>query len=493
MRSIMSMTQNTPAQDDQINFLLERFFPALQDLISKKNNPILEQEESDHEGSSRKRKRKKSKERTRVNAEKGKSKGPESNKVQERVAVSQPRQRAEPGIAFSNQEELEFVALSSGEETFDQDYQRIGQKLPVRRKLPAEDGVDFEDVEDDELSVSEELDAGLGSISGVRMSLQGSRPSPVSSGSRPVDGSMSNASEDSRQLGGDFSESSKQKKTVEFDADGQPVGDRSTDYVSFLGRITKKYCSIVYESFKDVTDQTRDLIWKCITDEYDVPESYRKCQFKKIAKCYREYKHRLRNKHYDKYDNDEDRRRNCPERVKQEDWEVFVRNESKPARKQIRAKAKAARNSLKAVHTSGRRGSARMVYDMKKKDPTANVTRTDSYMAINTCKDGSFFAPEKMTREPSSTQVQLQSHKNVSHELQRCELLNFHCDVVAKGRARRGEVFSDSDKHAPIDIYEVHVGIVFDPKERLFGSKMTFGELDPPATIKWPASFTHFV
>ncbi|KAF9599556.1 hypothetical protein IFM89_038978 [Coptis chinensis] len=134
-----------------------------------------------------------------------------------------------------------------------------------------------------------------------------------------------------------------------------------------------------------------------IQKEYNVDDAYKKINLKKVAKSFREFKHRLRVKYYDKYDNDVDRKRNCPTGVKLEEWEKFVDNESKPSRKLMRTKGKTAREAVKALHTSGRRGAARTVHDMKSKNPNVKVTRTDSYMAIHTHKDGSFIAPERMT------------------------------------------------------------------------------------------------
>ncbi|KAF9599579.1 hypothetical protein IFM89_001075, partial [Coptis chinensis] len=135
-----------------------------------------------------------------------------------------------------------------------------------------------------------------------------------------------------------------------------------------------------------------------IQKEYNVDDAYKKINLKKVAKSFREFKYRLRVKYYDKYDNDVDRKRNCPIGVKLEEWEKFVDNESKPSRKLMRTKGKAAREAVKALHTSGRRGAARTVHDMKSKNPNVKVTRTDSYMAIYTHKDASFIAPERMGR-----------------------------------------------------------------------------------------------
>ncbi|KAF9624237.1 hypothetical protein IFM89_009036 [Coptis chinensis] len=203
-------------------------------------------------------------------------------------------------------------------------------------------------------------------------------------------------------------------KKIEFDVDGQAVGDDSYSYSSAHGGTAKTHCLIFYESFKDVPSQTKRSIWKKIKDEYGIAEVYKKCQLKKFAKSWREYNHRIRVKHYDKYDNDDERKRHCPEGVKREDWDRFVDNEAKPSRKQMWLVGKNSRKALKLLHTSGRRRAASTIHNLKKKNPNVKITRTHSYMAIHTRKDGSFLAPERMARinviiedDPSSIDLDL--------------------------------------------------------------------------------------
>ncbi|KAF9603000.1 hypothetical protein IFM89_033627, partial [Coptis chinensis] len=231
---------------------------------------------------------------------------------------------------------------------------------------------------------------------GIHISNSDSRPSLVSRFFEHLGGSSSSDSQVSG--GGGSCVSSKGKKKVEFDSNGQPVGDGSKEFSSLLGGTTKTHCPISYESFKNVPSPTKNIIWSSVVKEYNVDDAYKKINLKKVAKSFREFKHRLRVKYYDKYDNDVDRKRNCPTGVKLEEWEKFVDNESKPSRKLMRTKGKVAREAVKALHTSGRRGAARTVHDMKSKNPNVKVTRTDSYMAIHTHKDGSFIAPERMER-----------------------------------------------------------------------------------------------
>ncbi|KAF9595253.1 hypothetical protein IFM89_038256 [Coptis chinensis] len=66
----------------------------------------------------------------------------------------------------------------------------------------------------------------------------------------------------------------------------------------------------------------------------------------------------------------------------------------------MRTKGKVTREAVKVLHTSGKRGAVRTVHDMKSKNPNVKVTRTDSYMAIHTHKDGSFLYLKKDDHDP---------------------------------------------------------------------------------------------
>lgn len=57
----------------------------------------------------------------------------------------------------------------------------------------------------------------------------------------------------------------KSKKIVHFNGDGQPIGEGSTSFVSYLGSVSGKHCPISYEHWKDVPDQIKEMIWKLVT------------------------------------------------------------------------------------------------------------------------------------------------------------------------------------------------------------------------------------
>lgn len=158
----------------------------------------------------------------------------------------------------------------------------------------------------------------------------------------------------------------KSKKIVHFNGDGQPIGEGSTSFVSYLGSASRKHCPISYEHWKDVPDHIKETIWKLVTDNYTVPLSHKEHILQRINKHWREFKSKLRSKHYDKYKTDDERKLNCPRGVESRDWYVFVDNQSTPNAQARRHKGKSAREAMRTPHTFGRRGAARAIKSMAK-------------------------------------------------------------------------------------------------------------------------------
>ncbi|KAF9588475.1 hypothetical protein IFM89_010501 [Coptis chinensis] len=225
-----------------------------------------------------------------------------------------------------------------------------------------------------------------------------------------------------------------EKKLVLFDEDGRPVGDKSADFSSSLGEISRAHAPIVFQRWKEVPDQKKDLIWELISKEFVVTGTTQALVLKKANEYWRKYKSKLRKIH-DKFRTDEERKRNCPGCVRQEDWERFVDNESMEAAKLRRVKGKISREAAKARHRSGRKGSARLAHDMKKKNPNTLVTRTLVYVALHTNDDGT--CPTEEHRD------EVESIKEIAAKDPSSTLLDLDHDPVArvygpdsKGRVR---------------------------------------------------------
>ncbi|KAF6143264.1 hypothetical protein GIB67_039047 [Kingdonia uniflora] len=190
------------------------------------------------------------------------------------------------------------------------------------------------------------------------------------------------------------SDDSKPKKMVFFNDSGQPIGEGSAPFVTYLGSLARIHCPIIYEKWRDVPNDIKEMIWKLVTGEYNVCISYKDKILRKLNIYWRGFKCELRAKHYDMYDTDEERKSHCPRGVIQEDWDTFVDNQSTPTAQARRGRGKSARKAMKNPHTSGRLGAARTAEKLKKGDPIATITRTELFLATHCRKDGSCLNPE---------------------------------------------------------------------------------------------------
>ncbi|XP_058115400.1 uncharacterized protein LOC131258246 isoform X2 [Magnolia sinica] len=209
---------------------------------------------------------------------------------------------------------------------------------------------------------------------------------------------------------------SNSRKKVEFNQVGQLVGENAVSFSTFIGRLTRAHCPIRYADWRSVPDSDKDNLWSMVRDTYEIDEKYKEKVLQKVNKSLRNWKWELR-RHYDKFDQDAEGRRNCPKGVKQEEWECFIDVESSEQSISRRENGKASRKEMKHPHTTGRRGAARTAEKMLMENPNAIITRTDLYVATHTRSDGSYPTPELsitmeriksiIASDPASTQRDL--------------------------------------------------------------------------------------
>ncbi|XP_058115362.1 uncharacterized protein LOC131258224 isoform X6 [Magnolia sinica] len=193
------------------------------------------------------------------------------------------------------------------------------------------------------------------------------------------------------------------RELVEFNQVGQLVGENAASFSTFLGQLTRTHCPIRYADWRSVPGAVKDNIWSMIRGVYEIDEKHKEKVLQKVNKSLRNWKCDLR-KHYDKFDQVAERKRNCPMGVKQEEWDSFVDVESMEQSISRREKGKASRKEMKRPHTTGRRGAARTAEKMQKENPDTIITRTDLYVATHTRSDGSY-----PTRELSVTMERIKS------------------------------------------------------------------------------------
>ena len=144
---------------------------------------------------------------------------------------------------------------------------------------------------------------------------------------------------------------------------------------------------------------------------YELDPLSKEMFLKRMAEAFRRYKKKVRIIYYDTYDNDEDRIKNCPLKIAQEDWEEFVKNEATPEASGRRESGKKNRASLSYAHHAGRKSHAKVEQEMViyihflskmvkittnifyilqiVANPSININRRQVWEKTHTKKDGS--------------------------------------------------------------------------------------------------------
>ena len=85
---------------------------------------------------------------------------------------------------------------------------------------------------------------------------------------------------------------------------------------------------------------------------------------KRMAEAFRRHKKNLRVIYYDTFNNDEERMKNCPPTIAQEDWEEFLKNEATREASGRRELGKKNRALLSYGHHAGRKSHAKIEQEM---------------------------------------------------------------------------------------------------------------------------------
>ncbi|XP_058114311.1 uncharacterized protein LOC131257520 [Magnolia sinica] len=239
---------------------------------------------------------------------------------------------------------------------------------------------------------------------------------------------------------------------------GEITGDNKNQFTSFLGNVVRTHCPIAYKDWRLVPDTIKDNVWSTILAKYDVDDSdsCKTAIIKRANDMWKDWKNRLRGTVLDMYDNDGDRKKNCPNGVKLEDWVKFVDYESTKEAKSRRGKGKESRSEMKFPHTTGRRGSV----------------RTAELIAFFRSGDTSSHRDE--SAPPPLLRVE-----------QICHLTDICSRVVARGRLIR------DNAGIPPDCIKVILDVVEVPSANVFGDiEKTLADCDVGDVLVWPRVLT---
>ncbi|KAI3916514.1 hypothetical protein MKW92_007585 [Papaver armeniacum] len=175
---------------------------------------------------------------------------------------------------------------------------------------------------------------------------------------------------------------------ITFDKYGRPCDVGSEEFATDIGKIVRAFCRPAIESWRKVPDSMKENIWINIIARYVVPEIYKPNVLARASKSYKTWKSQLRGE-MDKHETIAEKKNNMPWRLisNREDWESFVDFCNTDEDKKRRAAGRKARENLEFLHSCGRKGIYRKLYELEKESPTGEVNRAAIFVDTHVSKN----------------------------------------------------------------------------------------------------------
>ncbi|XP_075500540.1 uncharacterized protein LOC142539151 [Primulina tabacum] len=182
------------------------------------------------------------------------------------------------------------------------------------------------------------------------------------------------------------------RKEVERNDLGQPIGDNSVKYTSFLGCMIKEFVPYTLDGWNDIDEEVKDMMWSCLQMTYKVEDWEKKSIFQKLAKLWRNRKSKLqilvREANTSRVAS-----RNLsllkPEFMDQNQRDLFVKRTLSPTFQEKIERFRAMRLKQDHIHTMSRRGYARLTQIMEKTTQgDTKITRSQVWIEGHKKKNG---------------------------------------------------------------------------------------------------------
>ncbi|XP_052191693.1 uncharacterized protein LOC127800995 isoform X2 [Diospyros lotus] len=191
-----------------------------------------------------------------------------------------------------------------------------------------------------------------------------SQSNPQDSHSQEGTSSMSSTAKKGRRISRQISKWGKEKIHIEFDAEGQPVGEMKTKLETQLGVMVRSIAPLTFTDWRSPgMELYKERIWQEVLDNTDVPTTWRSICLQHASKKWKEYKATLK-RHYDCHETDAVCLSKIPPGVDPEQWKVLVEYWGCEQTHERSATNRAKREKQKMGHTSGRRSHPQVRHQM---------------------------------------------------------------------------------------------------------------------------------
>ncbi|CAN6229487.1 unnamed protein product [Urochloa humidicola] len=178
---------------------------------------------------------------------------------------------------------------------------------------------------------------------------------------------------------------------VSVNASGLPIGKEAARLSSFLGILARDgiLAPLSHLDWKSVPKKNKDVMCHIVKLKFDIAPVRESWIVKNIGKLWKSWKSKLKQKHFDTHETEEERLADRNPRVLEEQWRFLVSYWSTEKAQAASARNKACQANASAFHTSGTKSFACRIEEERQKrlnDDEPSVE--DLFILTHTPKDG---------------------------------------------------------------------------------------------------------
>ncbi|XP_043687460.1 uncharacterized protein LOC122638672 [Telopea speciosissima] len=216
------------------------------------------------------------------------------------------------------------------------------------------------------------------------------------------------------------------KITIEFDDNGQPCNDETTQLLSWIGVKARdaNLLPLSYLDWRKIPQQNKDDAVNKIYEKFNIPEDKRKWVEKKLSKRWRDFKHLIKSNVFNKYSTHEERLAHLDARVPLEQWNILLETWSQDSSQIISERNSRHSSNREYSHTTGKTPFA-VIRERKRKEHPDGLppSRMELFKTTFTKKDGSSAYPivekkiAKMDEKLSKLPVQMRDDSDMQDKI----------------------------------------------------------------------------
>ncbi|KAH6782114.1 hypothetical protein C2S51_007407 [Perilla frutescens var. frutescens] len=156
-------------------------------------------------------------------------------------------------------------------------------------------------------------------------------------------------------------------KNVKFNKLGQPIGSEGAELQSYIGVLTRRHIKVSYELWKDVPEESKDLIWDSLV--FNIDDNWKKKCLCSANTKWRQWKSSLYSKHIVPFESTPEKLYNPPpfSGILKEDWRDFVISRMSDVFRKKSKDQKERREKHIYPHHTSRKGYADLREEIKDK------------------------------------------------------------------------------------------------------------------------------